>query len=323
MKVTLIYDLDDYKLTPESYSQSYRHMLLALIEQFRFDTLQVIHSNDIAPDPTSDVIIFYDIHSSHHMHVKSIRKHSAIKYEYFDDPHQHETKGTYQDGTVIHKLGPQQRCARALVRGIDYIICPYHDAYFRFLAPYLGDRAESMLIHFPISPDPDLFNMRSKPLADRFKAVLGNGAIVGPDDLYTFRKWAFCQSNISYVDHWLRNNEHPKGINYPDQLLASYAGALALASWQAVPKYFEMPLAGCVTFMQWNSDAYRAGFRDGENCIFVEKENFNEKINHFLSHIIDYQSIADRGRELVEHHYTAQHFANFIYNHIKSHTDIY
>ena len=318
MKVTLIYDLNYPKLQPEAYSQSYRGMLLALIDQFRYDTLQIIHNDDVLPDPNSDVIIFYDIHSSHDIYSKAIRKHSAIKYEYFDDPHQLETKGIYPNGTVVHKLGAEQRCARALLRGIDYIICPYHDAYFRFLAPHLGKQAEQMLVHFPISPDIQLFTMRHKPLADRLPEILGNGAIVGPDDLYTFRKWAFCHPRISHVEHWLRNSNHPKGAQYPDQLLAKYAGALAMASWQSVPKYFEIPLAGCVAFMQWNSDAYRAGFRHGENCIFVEKWGFNEKINHFLNHIIDYQSIADKGRELVEHHYTAQHFASFIYNHIGS-----
>ena len=317
MKITLIYDLNDHKLQPESYSQSYYRMLLALINQFKSDTLQIINNDDVAPDPDSDVIIFYDIHSSHHVHGKSIRKHHAVKYEYFDDPHQTEVRGIYQNGLPVHKLGAQQRCARALLRGIDYIICPYYDAYFRFLAPYLGKQADSLLIHFPISPDIQLFKKRFRSLSDRQPAVLGNGAIVGPDDLYTFRKWAFCQSDIDCVDHWLRDKSSPNSDIYPDQLLANYAGALALASWQAVPKYFEMPLAGCVAFMQWNSDAYRAGFRDGETCIFVEKENFHERINHFLNHITDYQSIANQGRELVEHHYTAQHFANFIYNHIK------
>jgi len=319
MEIALIYNPNDYKLRANSYSQSYRHMFLALVQKFESENIPVQHiiEDTHADEIHADVILFYDIHSNYHIQIKGLYKHPAIKYEYFDDPHQLESSGYYQDGTPVHKLGPEKRCQRALKRGVQFIISPYYDAYLRFLAPHLNRQAEAMLIHFPISPDSQLFTQRYTPLAARKQSVLANGATVSNGSLYDFRKWAFCHPQVDFVPHYLRDPKAIKGEQYPDGVLAQYAGLLALADWQAVPKYFEGPLAGCVTFMQWNSDAYRAGFRDHENCIFVEKSNFNEIIDYFLKHIIDYQSIAQKGRELVEHHYTAQHFADFIYNHMK------
>lgn len=323
MKVALVYNPNDYKLRVNSYSQTYRHMILTLIKTLTAKDISVQHiCQDIsAKDIEADIILFYDIHSNYHIIIDGIEKHSAIKYEYFDDPHQTEVTGRYSDGTPVHKLGAQPRCQRAIARGVSFIISPYYDAYFRFLAPYLNGRAKDMLINFPISPDISLFNYRHKGLVHREPTVLANGATAGDGSLYEFRKWAFCQRKVTLVPHSLKNSNTPTGEQYPDMLLSRYAGVLALADWQAVPKYFEVPLAGCVAFMQWNSDAYRWGFRDHQNCVFVEESNFNERIDHFLNHIIDYQDIASMGRELVEHNYTAQHFADFIYNHFQSQID--
>jgi hypothetical protein len=325
MKIALIYDPQDNKLRSDSYSQIYRHQLLALIQLFKNEgvSIQSIHNDCSATEISSDTsaIIFYDVHSCHHIKIDGIEKHPAIKYEYFDDPHQEEVEGTYSTGAQVHKLGAEQRCTRAINRAIDYIICPYRNGYFQFFAPYLKNEAEVMLIWFPVSPDIGLFTQRSVPLQNRKAEVLGNGAIAcGNSSFYDFRKWAFCQPNVSYIPHWLKDKQTPYADQYADGLLAQYAGALALAEEDPVPKYFEMPLAGCVTFMQWNYDIYSLGFRDYTNCIFVDKNNFHDRINHFLHNIADYQDIANKGRELIEHKYTAQHFAQHIYNHIRYHT---
>jgi len=321
VKTLIIYDRNYHKLTVDSYSQSYRRQLLALISRFSEGggtVVELCHDDYIALEP-ADVIIFYDPHSTHHAIIDGIEDHPAVKYEYFDDPHQREMLGVHnQTGQHIHKLGARQRIERALDRGVSFIICPYYNAFYRFLAPYCVNE-QPQLVHFPISPDVTLFSQRSVPLIDRRLSVLANGSVNTADSLYDFRRWAFCRPNVTRIEHSVRANSTPSGIQYPDELLAKFAGALALADYQAVPKYFEMPLAGCVTFMQWNHDAYLAGFRDYVNCVFVEKSNFDERIKHFLNHIIDYQSIADQGRRLVELNYTAQHFAQAIYNHARSH----
>jgi hypothetical protein len=300
-------------------------MFMALIRLFEtvsnIELMHYVGHEYYANEIDADVLIFYDIHSGHGVTIHGLSNHRAIKYEYFDDPHQVGTKGAILDGCFIQKLGPRDRCQRALSRGIDFIICPYYDAFFRFLAPHLDGQAEKLLLHFPISPDPQLFQKRKTPLDQRRVEVLANGSTeCWCNSLYDFRKWAFCHPKVTWIHHYLRDQNAIRGEAYPDDLLAQFAGGLALADMYAVPKYFEMPLAGMVTFMQWNSDAYRAGFRDGENCIFVEKNNFDERISDFVNHPLDYQSIATKGRELVEHRYTAQHFAQFIYNHIQDHS---
>jgi hypothetical protein len=44
----------------------------------------------------------------------------------------------------------------------------------------------------------------------------------------------------------------------------------------------------------------------------VTKENFQKRIDDFLANMGSYQGIADLGRKLVAHNYTAKHFADFV-----------
>lgn len=319
MKVALIYNPDDYKLRPDSYSQSYRQMLLVLIKYLETEpgvSVEKIHRSTPAHAIDADVIIFFDIHSSHHIEIEGIEKHPSLKYEYFDDPHQQEVQGRYSDGTPVHKLGARSRCHRALNRTIDFIISPYKEAFFRFLSPHLCGMGRKMLFHFPIAPNINLFKNRHFPFHAREQSILANGSLNCWGDLYRFRRQVFAHPKVKLVQHHLRNPTTIAGVSYADEMLRWYAAGLALAAWFPVPKYFEMPLAGCVTFMQWNWDIYELGFRDYENCIYIDESNFDERIRDFLAHPMDYCDIAKRGMDWVEHHYTAQHFAAALYNHI-------
>ena len=61
------------------------------------------------------------------------------------------------------------------------------------------------------------------------------------------------------------------------------------------------------------------GFKDYENCVFVNKGNFEKRVKDFLADIEDYQPIADAGRKLIEENYTATHFADFLYKTLEKH----
>jgi hypothetical protein len=112
----------------------------------------------------------------------------------------------------------------------------------------------------------------------------------------------------------MANPSVPRGLDYPN-LLIRYAGALALCDTHAPPKYVEIPMSGCVCFAQYQKDYERMGFKDLESCIYVTKENFKDVINDFKNNVEDYQCIADAGRKLIEENWTADKFADFIYNH--------
>jgi hypothetical protein len=151
MKLAIVYDPKFPKLRADAYSLSYRDQFLTLCE--RFEEVQYITEDFNANDVDADVIIFYDVHSAHHITVANVAQHNAVKYEYFTDPYQEEVKGKYGDGTPVHKLGPKQRSERAMQRGVDYIICPYTNLYCRrsdwcgFPSPRLGD--SKRFLHSP------------------------------------------------------------------------------------------------------------------------------------------------------------------------------
>ncbi len=322
MRLALIFKEKDNKLLPSTYSQAYRSQFLALANRFEWMTPVTKDCN--AKDIDADVIVFYDVHSSHHIKIDGIEKHPAVKYEYINDPHQLETKGYYiqrnlppTSGELIHKLGIEQRAKRILERRIDYVICPSTTGYYQFLAPHIGKCAEEMLLWFPTSPTIRYFKDRKRPLSRRGPHVLANGAVLEGINTngYVFRRWAFEQDCVYHCNHTATSST-PGGRDFPD-FLANFAGALALNSVYCCPKYSEIPLAGCVAFVQEHPDYTKMGFRDGMNCIYVNKENFVDTINAFKSDVEAYQPIADAGRKLIEDNWTAEKFADFIYDHSK------
>ncbi len=312
IKLALVYNPEDNKLQPGHYSQTYKQMFDALVS--KFPNAQHITESCSAKDIEADKILIYDIHSSHHITIDGLKNHRATKYTYFDDPHQEAVKGHYPGGQYVHKLGAEERLARAFDRGVEHIICPYIDSYYKYLAPFFNGDAEKMLLWFPVAPVNEFAQakFRHTRLAYRKTEILANGATAaGECSIYDFRKWAFQQNGVT-------RKRASIGKTY-QQFLSEWAGVLALAEYAAVPKYLEVPLAGCVCFAQRNADYDKMGFEDGVSCMFVTKENFGDKMRAFSKHSHNhiYQEIADAGYKLVSEKYTAEHFADFIHKHMK------
>lgn len=317
MNLTVIYNLKDTKLSLISYSQAYRDQWLALVN--RFDMIQHITQDCSAKDINGDVIIFYDPHSTHHVKIDGIAQHKALKYSYMDDPHQYSIKGRHRKtNEIVSKLGAAKRIQRAIDRGIDYIICPYTESYYKHFGHLLNGSAEKMFVWFPVASD--IGRYTSTPILKRKPEVLANGALNHLPGFrgYEFRKWAFRQPEVSFVEHCKNDTSVPRGLDYP-KLLLEYAGALALCDTHTPPKYTEIPMAGCVCFAQHQKDYERMGFKDGESCIYVNKKNFAKTIKDFKNDISAYQDIADKGKEIVSNNWTSWHFADFIYEHVKEH----
>ena len=309
MKLALIYDPNDPKLSPEAYSWTYRDMFLALTDAF--ESVQYVTGDGSAADIDADAIVFYDVHSSHHVKIDGIERHPAVKYEYFNDPHQREQQGIYPNGRRFYKLGAGGRCRRAMERGVRFIICPYRCGYERYIAPHVPDGS---LAWFPVAPKPR--RAVHSLLTDRKAEVLGNGHCWrGEQDFrpYEFRAWAFAKSYVTCVEHAL-DGRTPKGCAYQG-FLSQYAGALALCDTYVVPKYLEIPMAGCLCLCQMQPDYAEMGFVDGVNCIAVDRGNLASKVTELRADPGAYQKIADSGRRLIEDRYTASHFAGFVRKH--------
>ena len=314
MKLAVIYNKNDYKLSPQSYSKNYIDMFTSLIE--RFEEVSHINAKCDYKDIDADVIVFWDVHSCHHIKIKGIERHSAVKYEYMNDPHQNAIFGKYEEGGLVCKLGPKQRAKRALQRGIDYIICPSITQYNNFIGPHLDGRADDMLIYFPVTPKKPNFALL--PYHERMKKIIASGscwrARHGGFDPYEFRAWAYMSNSVKYMSHYIQNRNVPTREKYL-KLLSLFVGGLAMCDAYIVARYMELPLCGCLTIMQELEECYTIGFKDGENCIFVDRENFEERIRAIKNNPADYQQIANAGRELIENNWTAEHFADHIYNH--------
>jgi len=170
------------------------------------------------------------------------------------------------------------------------------------------------LVWFPTAPK----DMKCGGLLkDRFPKVLSNGhSWAGEESFrpYEFRNWLTRQKYVTPIPHWVANRKTPTGSDY-QRFLSGFAGATACCDTQVVPKYFEIPLAGCVSFAQHHPELDELGFKDGENIIYINKETAECRIMDFLDDPEDFQTIADNGRKLVSENYTAKHFADKIYEH--------
>ena len=318
MKLAIVYNKNDHKLQENSYSYIYKGMFNALIS--RFEEVQKVTSNCSAQDIEADVILFYDVHSSHHIKIDGVQSHSALKMEYMSDPHQHEVRGMYKQYNIpVHKLGIGQRLVRAFFdRGVEFIISPVREGYFKYFSPILGEEiAEKALVYFPLAPS---FEPCEIPISVREWKVLGNGATWdGGIGAYDFRRWAFQQEYIHIIDHCITNTLTPYGKDY-GKFISRFAGALALSEFYPVNKYYEMPFAGCLTFAQYHKEYEDLGFRDYETCIYVNKDNFEQRVKDFLycGDETEYAKIASFGQSLMEQKYTAKHFADFIYKFVEN-----
>lgn len=317
MKLAVIYDPTCPKLTQTHYSRTYLDMFEAVVE--RFEEVQRITDSCSAGDIEADVILIYDIHSAHHIRIDGLANHKAVKYTYFNDPYQKAVEGTYEGSNIyVCKLGPKTRTLRALKRGIDFIICPYSGLYYKHIAPYLGKDAEDMLFWFPPAPSHTRFPLRLRPLTERYHKILANGITWGGNGEYDFRKWAYGQPESFFIQHACKKPETPMAEKY-GSLLSAYAASLALCDTRIVPKYLEIPLAGCVCFAQAQQDFELMGFEDGKNYIRVNKRNFTEVTRAFLfSGITLYHvNIARAGQKLISNKWTAECFADALYEHAK------
>ena len=312
MKLALVYDKDDHKLQDTSYSWIYKGMLDALVE--RFEEVIYVHDDCNAGDIDADAIIFYDVHATHHIRIDGIRTHPAIKMEYVSDPNQEEMVGVQrQFNRKFHKLGRKQRVERFFERGIRYVICPFKEGYHRWLGEFLGSEAHIMQLYFPLAPSNSKSLGFDTDIEIRSHRILGNGSTLDDGEhIYDFRRWAFEQPGITVVPHWIQDKSTASGPDYM-AFISGYAGALALHDYFPVPKYFEIPMAGCVTFAQYYEEYEELGFKDMESCVYLDRENFRGRTQDFLNDPTAYQPIADAGRKLMEENYTADHFAEFIH----------
>jgi hypothetical protein len=118
------------------------------------------------------------------------------------------------------------------------------------------------------------------------------------DSIFEYKLRTFC-SNLPYVDYTSTLNHDYIGDRYPI-LLQKYQASIASTTNFPTIKYWEIPAAGCLTFMEItkkNNGEY-LGFIDDESSIFINEENYQDKFNEYLENpnLEKWKRIAENGR---------------------------
>ena len=152
------------------------------------------------------------------------------------------------------------------------------------------------------------------PFHDRIKnKILNSGAIASnklrnrlfsklfrgdADPMLHYKLRTMC-NDLPYVEYRDTFSHDFIGDKYP-LFLQKFASAIAATTDTYTMKYFEMPAANCLTFMEVTpkNSADFLGFVDGESAIFINEKNYKEKFDEYLSDINNpkWEKIANMGR---------------------------
>jgi hypothetical protein len=115
-------------------------------------------------------------------------------------------------------------------------------------------------------------------------------------------------NELPYVDYTLTLEHEYVNDKYP-LLLQKYASAIAATSDTPSIKYWEIPAAGCLTFMEITKEnrGDYLGYVDGESSIFISENNYKEKFKEYLDDPENpkWEKIASTGRK-----YALENFNN-------------
>lgn len=118
------------------------------------------------------------------------------------------------------------------------------------------------------------------------------------DPLKFYKLRTLCNT-LSYVDYTSTLQHEYIGDKY-SKLLEQYCCAIAASTNVYAPKYFEIPAAGCMTFMEVTEQNYakRLGFIDNVNSIFINEKNYKIKFEEYLDDKNNpkWKKIAENGR---------------------------
>lgn len=200
------------------------------------------------------------------------------------------------------------------------------DYYFNFMSEkyfykfYPSDYKYETVI-YGIEPQ---FFKNLKPFPQRIKDKILNTGQVGNKKLrsriinrvihpkrsnwYFYKLRTVC-NDLPYVVKQTLGKENPEmknknftGNNYYE-FLSEYRAGVAATTFYPTVKYWEIPAAGCLTFMEITDVNYGdyLGFVDKKNAIFINESNYKDKFNEYMENPDDseWEKIALAGREYV------------------------
>ena len=116
--------------------------------------------------------------------------------------------------------------------------------------------------------------------------------------LYFYKLRTMC-NELDYVDYAGMKNNFYINEDYPEYL-SRYCSAIATGTIYPVIKFFEIPAAGCLTFMEITEKNHGKylGFEDNKSAIFINEKNYKEKFEKYLADPQDekWEKIANAGK---------------------------
>ena len=201
---------------------------------------------------------------------------------------------------------------------IDYYFNFMHEEYFYEFYP---NDFKYRTITFGI--EPTIYKNLNFNFKDRINNKILNSGALGKNKLksrianrvlnpkrsgwYFYKLRTLC-NNLDYVIH-TRELEKINPSSTYNELLSKYCAAIAATTFYPTIKYWETSAAGCLTFMEiteLNRGKY-LGYKDGENAIFINQNNYEEKFHDYLSDSNNpkWENIAKEGTA-----YTMKKFSN-------------
>ena len=134
------------------------------------------------------------------------------------------------------------------------------------------------------------------------KSRVANAILNPKRNAWYFYKLRTICNKLLYVDHAGMKGSKYVNDDYPSYL-SRYRSAIAATTWYPTQKYWEIPAAGCLAFMEitQKNDGYYLGFKDGETAIFINEQNYKDKFEEFLNDPDNpkWEEIANAGRQYV------------------------
>ncbi|NVM05309.1 MAG: glycosyltransferase family 1 protein [Candidatus Helarchaeota archaeon] len=187
----------------------------------------------------------------------------------------------------------------------------YNPALFHF-----KNISKEKIIHFPWAiPDNFINKKQIKTPTQDYIMVFGESRT----NVYETRNWC---KKFDFVKSHSRSGAYKvvTGLDYFNWL-AEFNAIIAATSLKpkfrhTVAKYFEIPASGALLFAQEAEDLALLGFKDNENCIIFNKENFKQKVYDYLENKVNYVKFMENGRKLILEKHTLSKRINFLKEHI-------
>jgi hypothetical protein len=192
---------------------------------------------------------------------------------------------------------------------IDAYFCNVHESYFY---KYYPRHYKFKTVMYGL--EPSLFE-NPTPFGTRIKnRILNSGAtarmkitsriltkLLNPEgDALIFYKLRTMCNKLPYIDYTSTLEHEYIGDKYT-LLLQKYATAIAATTIIPTMKYYEIPAAGCLAFMEVTklNNAGFLGFKDGETAIFINENNYESKFEEYLNDVNNpkWEEIANAGRQ--------------------------